>query len=289
MTPPTVNIAHTLNGATRVIGIIGDPIAQVKSPSGVTQALIDRGVNAVVIPLHVAPADLEAVIQTAQRVRNFDGFIITVPHKLATYPLCATATERAHFLQGVNVLRRDPDGRWHGDHADGLGFVEAQRRAGCALQGRGVLLAGAGGAGSAIAQAVLEAGAARLAIHDGDTVRRDALIARLAAVFGDRVRAGSADPRGFDVVFNATPAGMRADDPLPVDASGLHGGMFVGDVITMPAVTPLLEAARALGCRTQVGAGMFAAVCERMVDFLLESGPLAELKGVAGPTARAQD
>ncbi|MEK8028481.1 shikimate dehydrogenase family protein [Pseudaquabacterium rugosum] len=271
-----MHIAQTLSGATRVIGIIGDPIAQVKSPSGVTQALIDRGVNAVVIPLHVAADDLAAVITTAQRVRNVDGFIITVPHKLATYALCATATERARFLEGVNVLRRNPDGSWHGDHADGLGFVEAQRRAGCEPEGRRVLLAGAGGAGSAIAQAVLEAGAAQLAIHDGDAVRRDALIARLATVFGPRVQAGSADPRGFDIVFNATPAGMRPDDGLPVDISGLHGGMFVGDVITMPAVTPLLEAARALGCRTQVGAGMFAAVCERMVDFLLEAGPLAE-------------
>jgi shikimate dehydrogenase len=276
MTSTTTTIANTLNGATRVIAIIGDPIAQVKSPSGVTQRLIDRGANAVVVPIHIPSAQLASFVAGFSQAKNVDGIIVTVPHKLDSFGLCGSTTERATFLGGVNVMRRNPDGSWHGDHADGLGFVEAQRTAGCEFEGRRVLLAGAGGAGSAIAQAVLEAGAALLAIHDGDNAKRDALIARLAARYGDRVRAGSADPSGFDVVFNATPAGMRAGDPLPVDASRLTGAMFVGDVITAPAVTPLLEVARSLGCKTQVGAGMFAAVCERMVDFLLAEGPLAD-------------
>ena len=270
-----MNIADTLSGATRVIAIIGDPIAQVKSPSGVTQRLIERGVNAVVVPIHAHPADLKAFVDGASLARNFDGIIITVPHKLASYALCATATERAHFLGGVNVIRRNADGSWHGDHADGLGFVEAQRAAGCVPEGRRALLAGAGGAGSAIAQALLEAGVSALAIHDGDLAKRDDLIARLQARYGDRVHAGSADPSSFQLVFNATPAGMRAGDALPVLGDKLSAEMFVGDVITLPAVTPLLERARAKGCKTQVGAGMFAAVCERMVDFLLADGPLA--------------
>ncbi|MGR6808611.1 shikimate dehydrogenase family protein (plasmid) [Sphaerotilus natans] len=270
-----MNIADTLSGATRVIAILGDPIAQVKSPSGVTQRLIDRGVNAVVIPIHVTPADLAGFIHGLSLARNVDGLILTVPHKLETYRLCATATERAHFLEGVNVMRRNANGSWHGDHADGLGFVEAQRAEGCVIAGRRVLLVGAGGAGTAIAQAVLDAGAAELAIHDGDTLKRDGLIRRLRERHGERVRVGSTDPSGFDVIFNATPAGMRPGDALPVDVSRLTGEMFVGDVITAPAVTPLLEVARSLGCRTQVGAGMFAAVCERMVDFLLEDGALA--------------
>lgn len=269
-----MNIADTLSGATHVIAIIGDPIAQVKSPSGVTQRLIDHGVNAVVVPIHVTPADLEGCVRGLGLAKNFDGIIVTVPHKLETYRLCASATERAHFLGGVNVLRRNADGSWHGDHVDGLGFVEAQRAEGCVLEQRRVLLVGAGGAGSAIAQSVLDAGAAELAVHDGETAKRDALIQRLQARYGDRVRAGNSDPSGFHVVFNATPAGMRAGDALPVEADKLTGEMFVGDVITAPAVTPLLEIARSKGCRTQVGAGMFAAVCERMVAFLLEDGPL---------------
>ena len=69
---------------------------------------------------------------------------------------------------------------------------------------------------------------------------------------------------------------MQATDPLPFDVSGLDGGMFVGDVITKPAVTPLIEAARGLGCDTQVGADMFAGVCALMVEFLLADGPLKD-------------
>ncbi len=272
-----MNISNTLSGATRVVAIIGDPIAQVKSPAGVTQALIERGRNAVVVPIHIATADLPGFVAGASLAKNFDGIIVTVPHKFDAYRHCATATERAHFLGAVNVLRRNADGSWHGDQLDGAGFVAGVRAAGGEPAGRRALLAGAGGAGSAIALALLEAGVSELAIHDGDATRRDALIARLRQRHGDIVRAGSADPEGYALVVNATPAGMREGDALPFDIERLHRNAFVGDVVTMPAVTPLIEAARQRGCRTQVGVGMFAAVCERMVDFLLADGPLAQL------------
>lgn len=263
-----------LDGATRVVAIIGDPIAQVKSPAGVTQSLQARGRNAIVMPVHISRADLAVFMQGAARMRNLDGIIVTVPHKLDAYRCCATASERAHFLGGVNVLRRNADGTWHGDHFDGEGYVHALRRNGCEPRGRRALLAGAGGAGSAIALALLEAGVQSLAIHEPDAARRESLMARLQARHGDQVRAGSSDPSGFDLVINATPVGMQASDPLPFDVSHLDAGAFVGDVITKPAVTPLIEAARGRGCATQLGADMFAGVCALMVEFLLADGPL---------------
>jgi len=277
-----MNIADVLDGATRLVAIIGDPIAQVKSPSGVTLSLIDRGCNAVVVPVHVTSADLTQFVNGASLARNLDGIIVTVPHKFDVYHLCATATPRAHFLRAVNLLRRNDDGGWHGDHADGVGFVEGIRKAGCRTEGRRALLVGAGGAGSAIALALLEAGVVELAIHDGDASRRDALIGRLRERHGHRVVVGNADPRGFAIVVNATPSGMRDGDPLPVDVNQLSADAFVGEVITVPAVTPLLAAARARGCGTQTGTGMFEAVCEHIVDFLLAAGPLA-----TGPRLRA--
>lgn len=270
-----MNSYASLNGETRVLAIIGDPIAQVKSPAGVTQSLLERGRNAVLVPIHVTPADVDGFLDGLGRARNVDGIIATVPHKFAAYRHCASATDRAHFLGAVNVMRRNADGTWHGDMCDGVGFVDGIRAAGCVPQGRRALLVGAGGAGSAIALALLEAGVTELAVHDGDAARRDALVERLRGRFGARVRVGSTDPDGFGVVVNATPAGMRPEDPYPVDVSRLAPAMFVGDVITAPAVTPLLEAARRLGCPTQVGAGMFAAVRELMLDFLLQAGPLA--------------
>ena len=110
---------------------------------------------------------------------------------------------------------------------------------------------------------------ASLALHEADAARRDALAAKLRAYGGVAPTVGSADPRGFDLVVNATPMGMRPGDPLPVDASRLAACTFVGDVVTVPAVTPLLEAARGRGCATMTGLGMFDAVCERMVAFYL--------------------
>lgn len=260
-----------LNGATRLIGILGDPIAQVKSPITVTQIMQDKGLNAVCVPLHVSVQRFDECVRGAGAVQNLDGLIATVPHKFSMRRLCTSVSERAAFLGVVNVARRNPDGSWHGDMVDGLGFVAAARVAGCEPQGKRALMAGAGGAGTAIAYALLDAGVSKLAIHDMDAARRDALIAQLAARFAGRLCAGSGDPHGFEVIVNATPMGMRPDDPLPFEVSRFTPGMFVGDVITVPEVPALLEAARAAGCLTQTGSAMSLLVCERMVAFLLEA------------------
>lgn len=260
-----------LDGATRLYLILGDPIAQVKSPLGVTQAFQQRGHNALLAPLHIAPADLDAFIQSTGLARNLDGLIVTVPHKFAAHAHCTSATERADFLGAVNVMRRRPDGGWYGDQVDGLAYVQALRRKGFEPRGRRALLAGAGGAGSAIAEALVRAGVARLAIHDEDIARRDALIARLAALGLAEVVAGSRDPAGFALAINATPCGMAEGDPLPFDIEGLAPDTLAGDVITAPEVTPWIAAARDRGCPSVLGVEMFAAVRDLMVDFLLDA------------------
>ena len=229
-----------LSGATRVMFIVGDPIAQVKAPGGVTALLTARGQDAIMVPAHVTPADLGVFMQAATALRNVDALLVTVPHKFAMYTHCATATERAHLLEAVNAVRRGPQG-WHGDMIDGDGFTQAQRANGCVFQGRRALLAGAGGAGSAIGLALLQAGVAELAIHDADPVRRDALRSRLSQAGAPTI--GSDDPAGFDIICNATPSGMRAGDTPPVRLDGLRAGMFVGDVVTAPPLTPLIAAA----------------------------------------------
>lgn len=263
-----------LSGETRVIAIIGDPIAQVKSPAGVTRALLEHGRNALVIPIHVTTVDLDRFIGGVSLAKNFDGMIVTVPHKFAASRHCASMTERARFLGAVNVLRRNADGTWHGDMVDGLAFVGGIRQAGWKPEGQKALLVGAGGAGSAIALALLEEGVSELAIHDEDIGRRDALLERLHARFAGRVHAGSPDPTGYTLVANATPTGMRDGDPYPVLVDKLTSDMFVGDVITAPAVTPLIVAARTRGCTVQIGGGMFRADQDLMLKFLLEEGPL---------------
>ena len=264
-------MSQALSGATRVHFIVGDPIAQVKSPAGVTQAFHDAGRNAVCIPAHVSPADLAGWAQGVSKAQNVDGIIVTVPHKFSCFDLCTTTSDRGAFLKAVNTLRRNPDGSWHGDMFDGMGYVEAMRAKGCEPKGQRALLVGAGGAGSAIAYSLVTAGVRELAVHDPDTVRRDSLIARLAGLGLGHVSAGSSDPTAFDIAINATPIGMKDGDPHPIDSTKFTAAQFVGCVITAPAVPPMVAAARAKGCNTLTGADMFARVRDLMVAFLLET------------------
>lgn len=258
-----------LDGETRVIVIVGDPIGQVKSPALLTARLADAGHNAIVVPAHVTPADLDGYVHGLRHMRNLVGIIYTIPHKFAALAHCDVLTDRVRAVGSANVARLR-DGRWEGDNCDGQGYVRGIERAGGTIAGKSALLVGAGGAGSAIAYELLAEGAARVAIHDVDPTRRDALIARLAPVFGDRVVPGTDDPDGHDIVANATPVGMQPGDPFPVRQDRLHAGQFVADAITRPAVSPLIAHARALGCATMPGLGMFDGVAERMSEFYAE-------------------
>ena len=262
-------MSDLLSGASRVHFIVGDPIAQVKSPANVTRAYHARGLNAFVMPAHVAPADLATWLAGVSLAKNVDGIIATVPHKFACHDLCATTSERAAFLHTVNTMRRNPDGTWHGDMFDGLGFVSAMNDNGCDPAGKKALLVGAGGAGSAIAHALVMAGVSELAICDDDASRRETLVQRLAGLSLCPVKHGGTDPTDYDIVLNATPVGMKETDAFPLQASKLTSSMFVGCVITQPVVTPLIAAARAKGCLSMTGADMFGRVSDLMIDFLV--------------------
>lgn len=257
------------DGSTRLSIIVGDPIAQVKAPHTLTAKFVAAGHNGILVPVHVAPNDLVALITTMSLAQNLDSIVATVPHKFACFGLCKSATERARFLGAVNLMRRNADGSWHGEMSDGPGFVGAVRALGGEPNGKRVLLIGAGGAGSAIALAMVEAGVRELAIHDADSKRRDALIAKLNTRAGANVVIGSTDPTGFDVIANATPAGMNPGDPFPIDVTKLLPSMFVGCVITSPPASPMIEAARTVGCQTSVGLDMVKAQLDIMVEFLV--------------------
>jgi shikimate dehydrogenase len=258
----------SLNGATRIHVTIGDPIAQVKSPAGVTQGFYARGADAIMIPLQVKPADIDAFFQLAKKLPNLDGIIITVPHKPVAFRHCDETTERAKVLEVCNVMRRTSEATWTGDMTDGGGFVAALKRNSFDPKGKRALQVGAGGAGSALALSLTMEGAS-VTLMDLDTAKRDALIARLGKHGHKVIGTDKADPAGFDLVVNATPAGMKDSDSLPLDASKLSAGQLVADVITIPAMTPLLEAARGKGCRTQTGVEMFNAQVDFISEFLL--------------------
>ncbi len=259
-----------LSGETHLFPIIGDPIIYVKSPERLTSGFAARGHNGICIPMQVPEGALERVIHGLTLIPNIEGLLVTMPHKFAAYTYCATNSERSRLLKAVSVIRRNVDGSWHGDMLDGLAFVKAQQDQGAQPEGARVLLVGAGGAGSAIAIALLEAGVRELIIHDTNAARVAELMALVADVGRGRVTSGPADPTGCDMMCNATPLGMAEGDPLPVAADLLASSIFVGDVIAGHGETPFLAAARAAGCKTANGDQMVEAVQEMMLDFLLD-------------------
>src|SRR5258708_38110728 len=153
-------------GATRLFVIVGDPIAQVRSPARVTAAFAARCHDGILVPVQVSTADLPDFLSVATRLKNLDGIVVTIPHKFACYQARASATERAHFLRTVNLMRRRADGSWHGDMVDGLGFVGAARAKGVDPRGMRALLGGAGGAGAANPLSRVAAGGVDNADHD---------------------------------------------------------------------------------------------------------------------------
>lgn len=279
-------IDPVINGETRLHVIIGDPVSQVKSPAALTPLLRARAQNAVVVPVHVAGEHVAAFLAAAELVQNLDSILVTVPHKLACFEHCRETSERARFLAAVNVMRRGDNGGWYGEMFDGIALVSAVREAGFEPLGSRALLIGAGGAGSAIALALVEAGVQLLSVHDIDRGRRNRLVDRLAQRHNATLAAESSDPTGFDLIVNASPAGMQAGDSLPVNEAHLRPEMFVACVITAPAVSPIVAAARAAGCATSTGAQMHAAQQRTLVDFML--GKPASVSTPSSRTATQQ-
>lgn len=250
-----------IDGNTRLFAILGDPIAQVRAPSVLNPLFAARGLNAVLVPIEVPPAGLDVLMQGFKATRNWDGLVITVPHKVAVMRHLDRLGPQSAKAGSANLLRREPDGRLYGDITDGLGLVNAVRAKGGEPRGRSALVVGSGGVGAAIAAALLDAGA-RVTLTDTMPGKAEELAARLGA------SVGMPDPRGHQLVINATPLGMRAEDPMPVDAKLLSPDQFVADVVTKPPLTPLLKAARTLGCRTSDGVEMVDGHAALMADFL---------------------
>lgn len=257
-----------IDGRTRLFGILGDPVERALSPAFFNAAFARTGRNAVFLPLHVAAADLVPVWEGLKRLRNLDGVVVTMPHKAAIAPLLDRLGPTAAALGAVNTVRRAADGAWEGEMFDGEGLVAALRAAGASLGGARVHQVGAGAVGRAIAFALAQAGVARIALHDLVPDRAAALAALLAAAAPAVETTVSGDVPAADIVVNATPLGMRPDDPLPVDPARLRPGQVVADVVPTGGQTPFLAAAAAAGCRTVNGRAMHEAQARLAAAFL---------------------
>jgi shikimate dehydrogenase len=126
---------NQLSGATRLFPIIGDPVKYAESPVRLTRTFAERGHNGMCIPMQVPAGRPRRRHGGSHGDANVDGILVTMPHKHTAFAHCATSSERARLLGVVSVIRRNPDGTWHGDMLDGLAFVKAQRDHGATLRG----------------------------------------------------------------------------------------------------------------------------------------------------------
>ncbi len=257
-----------INGATQLIAHIGYPTEAFRAPMIYNPWFASKAINAVVVPMGVKAEDYTATFESIFRLTNLRGALITMPHKVATVPLVDSLSVSARIAGACNAVARLPDGSLAGDQFDGIGFVRAAQRKGLRLAGMRVLIAGCGGVGSPIAAALAAAGIAEIQLHDIDAPSCAQLAQRLREHYPNlRVSMGSNDPDGFDLVCNATPLGMRDDDPLPFDISRLAPTTYVGEVVMKREITPLLAAARSRGCLFQVGTDMLFEMIPAYLEF----------------------
>ena len=272
-----------ITGHTELIAHIGYPTHAFKAPMIYNPWFEKCGVNAVVVPMGCKPDDYPVFLRAMFKLSNIRGALITMPHKIATVGLLDEISPTAAIAGSCNAVRLGADGKLQGDMFDGEGFVRGLLRKGCVLQGVRVLVVGCGGVGSAIAASLAAAGVAAIGLFDPHDAAQAGLGHRLQQHYPAlQVSTGSNDPAGFDVVVNATPMGMNAGDPMPMDVNRIAPDAFVGEVVMKTEMTAFLEAAKARGCRYQIGSDMlFEQIPAYLEYFGLPSTTPDELRAVA--------
>ncbi|SRR5712691_7403625 len=247
-----------------LVGLIGTGIQASRAPAlheheGATQnlAYVYRLIDLDALGLS---ADALPELMAAARRFGFNGLNVTHPCKQTIIPLLDELSADARALGAVNAVVFAPDGGTVGHNTDWSGFAESFRRELADAPRRRVVQVGAGGAGVAVAHALLTLGAGEVTIVDMNAARAARVAQDLRARFGAG-RAGAArDPAralaAADGLVNATPVGMAKHPGMPIAHALLRPDLWVIDIIYFPIETELLRNARALGCRTMGGGGM---------------------------------
>ncbi len=271
-------------GTTSLIAHIGYPTFTFKSPQIYNPYFTHAGIDAVVVPMGCQAADYPDFLRAVFTLTNITGALITMPHKVSTVGLLHHASTAVQIAGACNAVRRNAAGQLEGDLFDGEGFVRGVQRKGLHLAGQRALVVGTGGVGSAIAASLAAAGVAELRLFDVNAPATDQLAARLRLHYPQlQVHIGSKDPQGMALVVNATPLGMQAGDPLPIDIDRLQPDCMVGEVVLRTEMTPLLQAAQQRGCRVQVGSDMLFEQIPAYLEFFgLPSTTPEQLRTLSG-------
>jgi len=241
-----------VNGKTKITGIFGYPIEHTLSPLMHNSAFSELALNMCYIPFKVSPADLPDAVKSI-RFLNMAGVNITVPHKENVIPLLDRVDEEAAFIGAVNTITNH-EGILTGYNTDGRGFMSSLDEASVSVENMKVVMIGTGGAARAVSYYLSEK-ASKLSMFDIDRNKADNLVSDLSKIRNNVFVLDSTDEIDKpDVLINATPLGLHADDPLPVNADILSSEMVVCDLVYRK--TPLLVKASEKGAKTVDGSGM---------------------------------
>lgn len=273
-----------ITGRTKVVGVIGWPVAHSLSPPMHNAAFAALGLDWVYVAFPVHPQAVAAAVKGVTGL-GLVGINVTIPHKQAVVEHVDELDQTAADLQTVNTIH-NADGRLKGYNTDGPGLLRALAEEGAEVAGRNVAIIGAGGSARAVAFAIARAEAASLAILNRTPSRAEDLAGLVRGRAGyEAVRAlplhgqeSSLAVASADIVIDCTPVGMHPDEDVPpvVPAEWLQPGQIVCDLTYNPRDTVLLRAARQRGARTVDGTGML--VHQGAIAFELWTGEPAPVE-----------
>ena len=272
-----------INGRTEIVAHLGFPTESFTAPMIYNPWFESRGIDAVVVPMGVRAEDYAAFLRPLFRLANIRGALVTMPHKVTTAGMLDAVGGAVEIAGSCNAILKRDDGSLYGEMFDGVGFTRAAKRGGLNFAGAECLIVGAGGVGSAIAAAIAAEGASSVGLYDVRPGVAAALAERLGRHYpGLQIRLGGNDSAGYGLVVNATPLGMKTDDPLPFDLERIDPGAVVGDVVLGAGVTRLLQAAARRGCRCLAGTDMLFEQIPAYLEFFGYGRPsVDELRAVA--------
>lgn len=258
-----------INGQTRLIGIVADPIGHVRTPERFNAFIQDRACNAVLVPFHVRPEDFAGFVAGLPALLNLAGMVVTIPYKETVLPYCTHLTTAAERIGAVNVMRIDHASKTvTGTNLDGEGFVQGLIGQGHAIRGQRAYLAGAGGAGKAVAHALAQHGVAAIGIYNRTQSRAAQLVEDLRAHY-PQLDAHLADamPDNYTLAVNSTSLGLKQGDAFPFGLDRLPAGTLVAEIVMSQDMTPLLIAAETRGHSIHFGRHMVDAQIDQMARF----------------------
>ena len=262
---------------TKLVGLLGQPLGHSLSPVMHNRAFKFLGLNYCYLPIEVAANDLETVTAGLAKM-NFAGYNVTIPHKIRIMDCLDAIDPLAQAIGAVNTVTIE-NGRSTGYNTDGIGFVKSLETAGSlTVEGKSVMILGAGGAARSVAMTLAQQGAFRIVICNRTEQKAHALsrdvnrqgrecctaipmmVGPMEAVLGDT-----------DILVNTTSVGMHPQEKeSPIEAHLLHGNLVVYDLVYNPPRTQLLKIAQQKGCRIVEGLGMLvyqgAAAFERWTE-----------------------